>query len=79
MDRPESDAERIARLEAELAKVTFERNMYKEFVDDRIKRESENPRPIISDEELDAMMNAPPGDSMSDILKEFRKRLDDEL
>ncbi len=78
MDWHKYYSKQIARLEAELANVTFERDMYKEFVNDRIKREPANPRPIISDEELEAMMNGPPGIPFDDIIKEFEDRLDDE-
>lgn len=73
MTNPESDADRIARLEAELARVKYERDMYKEFVYDRMRKEV--PYEPITEEEALEMVNSPPGESLADILKEFEGKL----
>lgn len=75
MTNPESDADRIARLEAELARVKTERDMYKEFVYDRMRKEV--PYEPMTEAEVMDMLNGPRGESLEDIIKEFTGKLGD--
>ncbi len=73
MNSHESDADRIAKLEAELTRVKTERDLYKGSVS-ALLRES----PVFeipTDEELRQCETGPFGESMSEILAEYRKKL----
>ena len=73
MNVHESDAERIAKLEAELMRVKTERDLYKESVS-ALLRDS----PIFeipTEEEFRQCETGPYGESMSEILAEYRRKL----
>jgi len=71
-DRPEDLAARLAKVESELARVKFERDMYKKSIYDSL-RGSEFDVPM-TEAEMEELMNAPQGESISSIIEEFEKR-----
>lgn len=73
MVNPESDTDRIARLEAELARVRAERDRYKESVSALLRDSPVFEMP--TDEELQQCETGPFGEPMADILAEYRKKL----
>ncbi len=76
-DRPEDLAARLAEVESELARVKFERDMYKKSIYDSM-RGSEYDVPL-TPEEQDELMNAPQGESLRSILEEFESKYRDSL
>ena len=67
-----TDAERIAALEAELKRVKFERDMYKDTVYDAI-RGSEFDRPM-TEEEVHEMLHAPRGEGLEEMIAEYEAK-----
>ena len=76
-DQPKDPLARIAELEWELARVKYERDMYKTSVYDMM-RGSEFDVPL-TEAEIDDMMNAPRGESLKSILEEYELRYRDRL
>ena len=71
-DQPEDLAARLAKVEAELARVKFERYMYKKSIYDSL-RGSEFDMPMTEAEMVD-LMNAPQGESIISVIEEFEKQ-----
>ena len=71
-DQPEDLAARLAKVEAELARANFERDMYKKSIYDSL-RGSEFDMPMTEAEMVD-LMNAPQGESIISVIEEFEKQ-----
>ena len=71
-DRPEDLAARLAKVESELARVKFERDMYKKSIYDSL-RGSEFDVPL-TPEEQDELMNAPQGEPLRSILEHYEAK-----
>ena len=71
-DESENLPARVAKLEAELARVKFERDLYKKSIYDSL-RGSEFDVPM-TEAEMEDLMNAPQGESILSIIEEFEKR-----
>ena len=76
-DRPEDLAARLAKVESELARVKFERDMYKKSIYDSM-RGSEFDVPM-TEAEMVELMNAPQGESIISIIEEFEGKCSSSL
>jgi hypothetical protein len=74
MPTPQPDpAARIAELEAELARVTLERDIYKDGV--RLYLGKDDPEYDLTPEEVEDMLHGPRGEPLRDIVAEFERKL----
>jgi len=76
-DQPKDPLARIAELEAELARVKYERDMYKGPAYELFLQQ--NPFEPFTAEDAERLMNEPQGESLISILEDYEHRYRDRL